>query len=294
LNALVGIVGLKPTMAAISAKKDIALANKETLVTAGRLVMESASKNNVKILPVDSEHSAIFQCLQDTKTKNIKSIILTASGGPFFGKTKADLENVTIEEALNHPSWSMGKKITIDSATMMNKGLEIIEACHLFKVRPKNVQVLIHRESVIHSLVEFEDNAIIAQLGTPDMKLPIQYALTYPLRKDCDVKRLSLTEYGTLSFSKPDMKTFDCMQACVVAMNLGGLYPALVNGANEKAVELFLNGEIPFLEISRLVMASITGVIFDLELTIDNIFEIDRLAREYVQSHYKKIQKGDI
>lgn len=288
LNAVVGIAGLKPTLAAIKAKKTIALANKETLVTGGKLVIESAIKNNVKILPVDSEHSAIFQSLQGTEKRYLKSIILTASGGPFFGKTKNQLENVTIEQALNHPNWSMGKKITIDSATMMNKGLEIIEACHLFGVMPKDIQVVIHKESVIHSLVEFKDNAVIAQLGTPDMKVPIQYALTYPERKPCDVKRLSLVEYASLSFAKPDMETFDCLSACVTAMNLGGLYPALINGANEKAVELFLNGEISFLEIGRLVMNSINDVVLDLELTVENIFKIDKQAREYVQSHYKK------
>ena len=240
LNSVVGMIGLRPTLEAIYAHKDIALANKETLVTGGELVMKAVKEYGVNLYPVDSEHSAIFQSLQGNKIEQVSKILLTASGGPFFGKTKQELVHVGLQDALNHPNWSMGKKITIDSATLMNKGLELIEAVWLFQQKPENIEIVVQRESVVHSAVEYVDGSVIAQLGTPDMKIPIQYAFTYPERVDCDVKRLSLFDYGTLSFYRPDYETFDCLTACKEAISRGGLYPTLVNGATEKAVELFL------------------------------------------------------
>lgn len=284
LNAVVGMVGLRPTLAAINAKKTIALANKETLVTGGKLVMEMAKKNGVSILPVDSEHSAIFQSLQGNSMNGIKKILLTASGGPFFGKTKLELLDVTVEQTLKHPNWSMGAKITVDSATMMNKGLELIEACWLFDKKPSEVEIIIHRESVIHSLVEYEDGAVIGQLGVPDMKVPIQYALTYPNRKPCGVKPLSLTDYGTLSFNKPDFEMFDCLNACTKAAQLGGLYPTIVNGANEEAVALFLDKKISFLDIGKLVYGSLSLKYDREDFELMDIEVADLLAREYVKS----------
>lgn len=254
LNSVVGMVGLVPTLTAIEKSTDIALANKETLVAGGELVIKAAAEKGVKIYPVDSEHSAIFQCLQGNEGNKLKGIILTASGGPFFGKTKSDLEGVTVEQALNHPNWSMGRKITIDSATLMNKGLEFIEAMWLFKLRPEQIEIVVHRQSVVHSAVEYEDNSVIAQLGVPDMKIPIQYALLYPERVECDVKKLSLTDYGKLTFEKPDYDTFDCLRACIKAVTIGGNLPAAVNGANEEAVAAFLEGRIDFLDIGRIVM----------------------------------------
>ncbi len=255
LNAVVGMVGLRPTLAAIEAGRDIALANKETLVAGGALVMEAAAKRGVKILPVDSEHSAIFQCLQGAPVGNraLKRLILTASGGPFFGKKKAELEQVGLQDALQHPNWNMGAKITIDSATMMNKGLELIEARWLFDVPPENIDIVIHRESVVHSLVEYDDNSVIAQLGVPDMRIPIQYAITWPERVPSPVRTLDLTEWGKLTFYPPDYDTFVCINACRAAIFRGGLYPTAVNAANEQAVDLFRKGKIGFLDIGRLV-----------------------------------------
>lgn len=282
LNSVVGMIGLQPTLAAINAKKDVALANKETLVTGGSLVMEQARLNSVSILPVDSEHSAIFQALQGNNKSEVKKIILTASGGPFFGKTMKQLSEVTIQQALNHPNWSMGNKVTIDSATLMNKGLELIEACWLFDKSPADVEIIVHRESVIHSLVEYIDNAVIAQLGVPDMKLPIQYALTYPKRVLCRTGVLSLTDYGTLTFAKPDIDTFICLKACIKAAEKGGLFPTIVNGANEQAVELFLAGKIKFTDIGRLVMGSLEGVSADDNITLEGIKKADKAARKYV------------
>lgn len=284
LNSVVGMVGLKPTLAAIEAKKTIALANKETLVTGGKLVIDSAKQNGVEIYPIDSEHSAIFQSLQGNEKSQVKKIILTASGGPFYGKTKKELENVTLKDALNHPNWSMGAKITIDSATLMNKGLELIEACWLFDKSPEEVEIVVHRESVIHSLVEYDDNAVIAQLGVPDMKIPIQYALTYPNRIKCDVPRLSLTEYGKLTFSEADENTFICLKACKEAIKRGGLYPTIVNGANEQAVELFLNGQIKFLDIGKLVYSSLSINLDVNKFDVNDIMKADKLAREFVIS----------
>lgn len=284
LNAVVGMIGLIPTLEAISAGKKIALANKETLVTGGKLVMGAAAKKGVPILPVDSEHSAIFQSLQGNKLSQVRRILLTASGGPFFGKTKADLAQVTVKEALNHPNWSMGAKITIDSATLMNKGLELIEAMWLFDRKPEEIEILVHRESVIHSAVEYADHSVIAQMGCPDMKLPIQYALTYPERWDCPVKPLDLFSYGSLTFAKPDLDTFDCLRACIQAAELGGLYPTAVNGANEQAVSLFLAGKISFLRIGELVLQALEHCQNQNNFTVTDIINTDRAAREWVLS----------
>ncbi|HEX3038504.1 MAG TPA: 1-deoxy-D-xylulose-5-phosphate reductoisomerase [Oscillospiraceae bacterium] len=284
LNAVVGMVGLKPTLAAISAKKDIALANKETLVAGGALVMDAARKNGVQIFPVDSEHSAIFQCLQGCPEKSaLKRLILTASGGPFFGKTKEQLKAVAPEQALKHPNWNMGAKVTIDSATMMNKGLEIIEASWLFDMPADKIDVVVHRESVVHSLIEYQDNSVIAQLGVPDMRIPIQYALTWPQRFESPVKQLDLTEFCNLSFYKPDCETFTCLTACKNAIVRGGLAPAAANGANEVAVQLFLQNKISFTEIGELVTHAMQNQP-DVEkvLSVDQILTADSNARSFV------------
>ncbi len=284
LNAIVGIAGLRPTMAAICAGKTLALANKESLVTGGKLVTDAARKNKVKILPVDSEHSAIFQCLQGVPDGALRKIILTASGGPFFGKTKEQLKAVTVEDALKHPNWEMGKKITIDSATLMNKGFEVIEAVHLFSVSADDIEVLVHRQSIIHSAIETVDGAVIAQLGTADMRLPIQYALTYPERMPCPATPLSLSQIGKLTFEKPDTQTFECLDICIKASLEGGLKTAAVNGANEAAVALFLNNKIGFLDIPRLVKKAYEAQASVTDFTIDDVFEADRAAREIVFS----------
>ncbi len=283
LNAIVGIAGLAPTLAAITAKNTVALANKETMVCGGELVTEAARKNGVSILPVDSEHSAIFQCLQGIPEGAVSKILLTASGGPFFGKTKKELENVTVAEALNHPNWSMGAKITVDSATMMNKGLEVIEAMHLFGVSADDIEITVHRQSIVHSAVETVDGALIAQLGVPDMCLPIQYALTYPERKECPCKRLSLNDIGTLTFEKPDLETFSCLAACLKAAKQGGLRPAAANGAGEAAVALFLDGKIGFCDIGRLVTAAVDDMPHKPTFTIDDVYAADTAAREFVK-----------
>lgn len=288
LNSVVGMIGLRPTLAAIAAKKDVALANKEALVTGGKLVMEQALAMGVSILPVDSEHSAIFQSMQGNHPDQVKRIILTASGGPFFGKTINELKNVTVEEALNHPNWTMGAKITVDSATMMNKGLELIEACWLFGKTTDEVEIVVHRESVIHSLVEFKDNAVIAQLGVPDMKLPIQYALTYPNRVACETPQLSLAKYGKLTFFDVDFDTFLCLKACIKAANFGGLHPTVVNGANEEAVELFLSGKIGFTQIGEVVLAALDNVKICNDYTVEGIVNTDIAARKYVQDYFEK------
>ena len=285
LNSIVGIAGLRPTLKAIEAGKTIALANKETLVTGGEIVNKTACEKGVKILPVDSEHSAIFQSLQGAPEGSLKKILLTASGGPFFGKTKKDLENVTVKEALNHPNWSMGAKITIDSATLMNKGLEVIEAVHLFGLSAKDIEVLVHRQSIVHSGVELSDGAVIAQLGTPDMKLPIQYALTYPERSNYAFEKLNLFKVGTLTFEKPDTDTFRCLPLCIEAINQGGLAPTAVNGANEEAVRLFLEGRIKFLEIAELVEKALLSVNNKKEFELQDILETDKAARELVKNY---------
>lgn len=285
LNSVVGMAGLEPTLAAIDAKKKLALANKETLVAGGQLVMEAAKKNGVSILPVDSEHSAIFQALQGRpENAALKKIILTASGGPFFGKTKKELEKVTVADALKHPNWEMGAKITVDSATMMNKGLELIEAVWLFSVRPQDVQIVVHRESIVHSAVEYTDNSVIAQLGLPDMRIPIQYALTYPERFESPVGELSLSEIGKLTFFEPDYDTFQCINLCRTAINKGGLFPAAVNSANEQANAMFRRGEIGFLDIAARVAKVLETAPQKEHYTLEDVLETDRWARETVAS----------
>ena len=283
LNSIVGIAGLRPTLKAIEAGKTIALANKETLVTGGEIVNKKAKENEVKILPVDSEHSAIFQSLQGVPLGSLRKILLTASGGPFYNKKRMDLENVTVKEALNHPNWSMGAKITIDSATLMNKGLEVIEAVHLFGIDASHIEVLVHRQSILHSAVELCDGAVIGQLGAPDMKLPIQYALTFPERSNYAFEKLSLSDIGTLTFEKPDMDTFRCLSLCISAINEGGLAPTAVNGANEEAVKLFLEGKIKFLQIADLVEKALISVNNKKEFDLEDIFEADKVSRELVK-----------
>ena len=284
LISVVGMIGLKPTMAAIEANKDIALANKETLVVAGEIVMKKAYEKGVKILPVDSEHSAIFQALQGNDIKALKKIILTASGGPFRGRGLKELENISVEEALNHPNWSMGNKITIDSATLMNKGLEVIEAHFLFNCNYDNIQVLVHPESIIHSMVEYKDSSIIAQLGAPDMRLPIQYALNYPCRKNEIAKSIDFYEISQLNFEKPDTEVFKCLKLAFRAGIRGGVMPTILNAANEVAVGLFLNKKIKFLEIANIIEDAMVNFeeYMNTELTIDNVINIDNKVREYV------------
>ncbi len=284
LNSIVGIAGFIPTLNAINSGSDIALANKETLVTGGELVKKQAKKKKVKIYPVDSEHSAIFQCLQASPQKALSKIILTASGGPFFGKTSEDLENIKKEQALKHPNWSMGAKITIDSATLMNKGLEVIEAVHLFDLPQEKIEVVVHPQSIIHSLVEWCDGAVLAQLGVPDMKIPIQYALTFPERAVSVSKSLSLTDVGTMTFYPPDRDTFVCLKACEKAINKGGLYPAAVNGANEEAVRLFLQDKIGFLKIGELVSEALELNMPVKYNSIEDVLEADLEAREFVRN----------
>ncbi len=280
LNSIVGIAGLAPTLAAIETGSNIALANKETLVAGGKIVMDAAEKRGVAILPVDSEHSAIFQSLQGCQSqKQIKRLILTASGGPFFGKSREELSKVTLEQALKHPNWSMGAKITIDSATMMNKGLELIEAAWLFGMEAANIDILVHRQSIVHSLVEYIDNSVIAQLGVPDMRIPIQYALTYPDRFVSPVRQLDLAEAATLTFEKPDYETFSCINLCRRAFEKGGLFPAAVNAANEKANELFRSGKISFLDIPRAVENAFNCVESVDDYTLEQVFEADNAVR---------------
>ena len=284
LNSVVGMAGLKPTLDAINAGKTIALANKETLVAGGKLVTDAAKKNNVSILPVDSEHSAIFQCLLGApRNSALKRIILTASGGPFFGKTKDELEKVTLADALKHPSWSMGQKITIDSATMFNKGLELIEAVWLFDVSPDMIDIVVHRESIVHSLIEYDDNSVIAQLGHPDMRLPIQFAITYPERFPSPEKQLDLWEVGNLSFYKPDYENFPCMNICRDAITKGGLYPAAVNCANEEANLLFRQGKISFNAIPELISLASEYTLKKNDFTLQDVLDTDVLMREKVR-----------
>lgn len=282
VTAVVGMVGLLPTLAAIDSGKDIALANKETLVCAGELVMRAAREKGVKILPVDSEHSAIFQCAQAAHGNPLAKIILTASGGPFFGKTAAEMRSVTREQALAHPNWSMGAKITIDSATMMNKGLELIEAMWLYDMPPEDIEIVIHRESIVHSAVEFADGAMIAQLGRPDMRLPIQYALTYPARVLCKVPRLSLAEAAKLTFYAPDYEAFPALDLARQAAAQKGDRGAVLNGANEAAVGLFLEGRIGFCEIAERVAQALDKIPYRSSVTLDEVLAADRAAREIV------------
>lgn len=283
LNALVGIVGLKPTVACLKAKNKLALANKESLVAGGQLVMDLAKENNIEIIPVDSELSAIFQCLQDKDSaKSLTKILLTASGGPFFGKSREELSYVTAKDALNHPNWDMGAKVTIDSATLMNKGLELTEATFLFNLPVEDVEILVHRQSIVHSLVQFCDYSILGQLSVTDMQIPIQYALTYPERKVCPSKELSLTDIHTLTFEKPDTQTFTCLKAAIEALKMGGLAPCIVNGANEMCVKLFLEGKIKFLDIGRLVLAALESIQNKKIYNLDDVFTFDKLAKDFV------------
>ncbi len=289
LNSVSGMVGLRPTLCAIDAGKDVALANKETLVVSGALVMERSRKAGIRILPVDSEHSAIFQCLQDCEDKkSLKKLILTASGGPFFGKNIDELRAVTKQDALKHPNWSMGSKITIDSATMMNKGFEVIEAVWLFDVLADDVDVLVHRESIVHSMVEFCDNSIIAQMGVPDMGIPIQYAFTCPERVPSIVKNLDLAQVGRLSFCKTDNATFKGIDICRAALKIGGTMPAIINAANEEAVKLFLNEKISFLEITEIVQKAMDCIKAVNSNSLDDILAADAEAREFVIKNFKK------
>lgn len=283
LNAVTGIAGLRSSLAVLEAGKTLCLANKESMVTGGDLVNAMAKKTGAKILPVDSEHSAIFQCLDGNK---VKKILLTASGGPFYGKTREFLDTVTPEDALAHPTWNMGKKITIDSATLMNKGLELIEAVQLFGVSPDKIEVLVHRQSIVHSMVQYEDNAILAQCGAPDMRTCIQYALTYPERKEGLAKELDFASLATLTFARPDEDTFTLLPLCRKAITCGGNLPAAVNGANEAAVDAFLRKKIGFTDIFRVVERAYEKAFFIENPTVEDIFETDREARRAVAEEY--------
>ena len=281
VTSVVGNVGLKPTFEAIRAGKNIALANKETLVSAGQLVMDLAKKHNINIYPVDSEHSAIFQSLQGNEGNKIERILLTASGGPFRGKNREELLHVTAADALKHPNWSMGNKITIDSATLMNKGLEVMEAKWLFGVDVDQIEVLVHPQSIVHSAVEYEDGAIVAQLGEPDMRVPIQYALTYPKRIKNPFPRVDFTQRNNLTFDKPDMETFKCLSLAYRALKTGGTLPAVLNGANEVAVARFLKGEIGFLDIPELIEQTMDAYTVKYEYTLEDLLEADAWAKDY-------------
>ncbi len=291
VNSVVGFAGLLPTLEALKAKNSVALANKETLVAGGELVMKTLKDSKTSLYLIDSEHSAIFQCLMGAGDNKLSKIILTASGGPFYGKSRSELENVTTAQALNHPNWKMGAKITVDSATMMNKGLELIEAVRYFEINPWQVEIVIHRQSVVHSAVEFEDGAVIAQLGTADMRIPIQLALTYPKRMACPAKKLSLTEVGTLTFEKPDEETFSCLKSAKKAVEMGGNAPCIINCANEAAVKLFLDGKISFLDISEAVSSALSEVKFIKEPSLDELLSTKQAAEEYV---YSMLEKGKI
>ena len=285
ITAVVGMVGLKPTLAAIRARKRIGLANKETLVCAGEIVMAEAEKYGVEIIPVDSEHSAIFQCLMGAgEKKEIKRLILTCSGGPFFGMTKEQLKTVTKADALKHPNWKMGAKITVDCATLMNKGLEVIEAMRLYRMPLEQVGVVIHRQSIVHSMVEFVDGAVMAQMGAPDMRLPIQLALTYPERMECPVDGLDLLTCGSLTFSAPDLENFPCLALAMECAKMGGTACPAMNGANEEAVAMFLNDEIGFYDIYRLVKQAVDRVPFVQNPNLEQVLEADRLARQAVRN----------
>lgn len=281
VTSVVGNVGLKPTFEAIRAGKNIALANKETLVSAGQLVMDLAKKHNIKIYPVDSEHSAIFQSLQGNEGNKIERILLTASGGPFRGKKREELLDVTAADALKHPNWSMGNKITIDSATLMNKGLEVMEAKWLFDVDVDQIEVLIHPQSIVHSAVEYEDGAIMAQMGEPDMRVPIQYALTYPKRVKSPFSRVDFMQRSNLTFDQPDMETFQCLSLAYRALKTGGTLPAVLNGANEVAVARFLKGDIGFLQISELIEQTMDAYTVKQEYTLEDLLEADAWAKNY-------------
>ncbi len=291
LTSLVGFAGLNPTIAAIKAKKNIALANKETLVAAGQLVMSLAKENNVNIYPVDSEHCAVFQCLQGEESKHIKRIILTASGGPFRGRTAAELDNVTIEDCLRHPNWSMGRKITIDSATLANKGLEVIEAKWLFGVDYNMIDVCVHPQSIIHSMVEFIDSSVIAQMGMPDMRLPIQYALSYPERVASNFPRLDFSTLSALTFENPDTDNFPALKLAYMAGEAGGTLPCVFNAANEVAVYAFLNSEIAFLDIAKVIRYTMENHVLIANPDLEQIYAADKWARQYALLVVKDLRK---
>ncbi|MBD5392672.1 MAG: 1-deoxy-D-xylulose-5-phosphate reductoisomerase [Lachnospiraceae bacterium] len=285
VTAIVGMIGIRPTIAAIEAGKTIALANKETLVTAGHIIMPLAAQKKVSILPVDSEHSAIFQSMNGENKKRVSKILLTASGGPFRGRKREELLNIRAEDALKHPNWSMGRKITVDSSTLVNKGLEVIEAKWLFGVEPEHIQVVVQPQSIIHSMVEYEDGAVMAQLGTPDMKLPIQYALFYPDRRPMEGKRIDFYELASITFERPDTDTFKGLAMAYDAIRTGGSMPTVFNAANEKAVSLFLNNEIRFLEIYDLIQGAMENHQVTDNPSVDRILEAEAEAYEYIDSH---------
>ncbi|MCL2857604.1 MAG: 1-deoxy-D-xylulose-5-phosphate reductoisomerase [Oscillospiraceae bacterium] len=287
VGAIVGVAGLAPILEAAKAGKTIALANKEPLVAAGELLTRATRESGGKIIPVDSEHSAIFQCLQAGKREDVTGLLLTASGGPFFGRSKKELENVTPKQAIAHPNWAMGPKISVDSATLMNKGLELIEAAWLFGLDASQIEIAIHRQSILHSGVYFADGSLIGQMGLPDMRTAIQYALTYPSRLPvAGVGKLSLNQLGALTFENPDRDTFECLRACERAASLGGLYPAAANAANEAAVALFFEGKLPFLRIGELVSEALERLSLPGEVTMENILHVDDIARAFVREHY--------
>jgi 1-deoxy-D-xylulose-5-phosphate reductoisomerase len=284
LNSLVGFSGLKPTIRAIESKKRIALANKETLVVAGEIIKKLINENDVQLIPVDSEHNAIFQCLVGERISNVNKLILTASGGPFLNKDKSELENVSVEEALKHPNWKMGNKITIDSATLMNKGLEVIEAHWLFGLPVEKIKVVIHPQSIIHSMVEFVDGSIKAQLGVPDMKIPIQYALTYPDRVKASYGELDFTKIGQFTFLEPDLEKFECLKIAYEVAKLGGTYPTVLNAANEIAVDLFLNRKIKFTEIPKIIKKSLDAHKPKFNPDLEDILKVDAETRNFVKN----------
>lgn len=288
LNAMMGVAGLLPTVTAIEAGNNVALANKETLVAGGKLVMGLAKRKGIRLTPIDSEHSAIFQCLQGNEAKSVKRLIITASGGPFYGKTREELRGIKKEQALKHPNWSMGAKITIDSSTLMNKGLEFIEAMWLFAMPPEKIDIVVHPQSIIHSMVEYVDGSVMAQMGAPDMMIPIQYALTWPHRYESPARTLDLLSCGPLTFSQPDTGTFTCLASCIEAAKRGGLYPCVVNGANEEAVSLFLQDKIGYLDLFDAVEAALDH--FDLGdyTSVEEVLEADRKARAFVRERYGK------
>jgi len=288
VTSVVGMIGLVPTIKAIKAKKDIALANKETLVVGGELVTKLSKENNVKIFPVDSEHSAVFQCLQGNNFDEVANLILTASGGPFRGKTKDQLLNVTVKEALNHPNWSMGKKLTIDSATLMNKGLEVIEAHFLFNLPYENIKVVVHPQSIIHSMVAYRDGSVMAQLATADMRLPIQYALNYPQRKEAVIDKLDFYSVGNLSFEKPDTDTFKPLKLAYEAGKIGGTMPAILNCANEEAVSLFLANKINFLDIGNILEECMNKFTSQSTYTLDDLLDLEIKVKKYVKDKFIK------
>lgn len=291
LNALMGVAGLRPTVEALQAGHNLALANKETLVAGGKLVTGLVREKGVQMTPIDSEHSAIFQCLQGNDPRQLKRILLTASGGPFFGKRREELAGITPAQALRHPNWAMGAKITIDSATLMNKGLEFIEAMWLFGVRPEQIQVVVHRQSIIHSMVEYQDGSVMAQMGAPDMRIPIQYALTWPERLPSPARELDLFSCGELTFAKPDLETFTCLREAIRAIGLGGLYPGVVNGANEEAVAAFLGGKIGFLDLFDAVSGALEWALGQEGMedydTVEQVLSADRRARAWVRERFQ-------